>query len=101
MDQLSASPGVDSFISYIISEYSFRIRQGHTGQLSAITVFLFFIGSVARVFTTMQEVKDPILLWGFVLASALNGLLALQMVIYWNKSVKPRSGPRDTSKKTR
>jgi mannose-P-dolichol utilization defect protein 1 len=29
-------------------------RQGHTGQLSAITVFLLAAGSLARIFTSIQ-----------------------------------------------
>lgn len=29
-------------------------RNGHTGQLSAITVFLLFAGSLARIFTSIQ-----------------------------------------------
>lgn len=29
-------------------------RNGHTGQLSAITVFLLFGGSLARIFTSIQ-----------------------------------------------
>jgi hypothetical protein len=41
-----------------------------------------------RIFTTMQEVRDPILLTGFVLATVLNGVLALQMALYWNNSGK-------------
>jgi len=33
-----------------------------TGQLALITVLLAWAGNVARVFTTLQEVKDPLLL---------------------------------------
>ena len=31
-----------------------NFRQGHTGQLSAITVFLLTAGSLARIFTSIQ-----------------------------------------------
>lgn len=31
-----------------------NFRNGHTGQLSAVSVFLLFAGSLARIFTTMQ-----------------------------------------------
>lgn len=58
--------------------------QGSTGQLSAFTTFLFFAGSTARVFTTLKEVKDNIILAGFVLGSVFNGILVLQMLYYWN-----------------
>ena len=63
-----------------------NFRQGHTGQLSAFTVFMYFAGTLARVFTTIQEVQDPLILWGFLLATLFNGVLALQMVVYWNKT---------------
>lgn len=29
-------------------------RNGHTGQLSAITVFMLFGGALARIFTSVQ-----------------------------------------------
>jgi len=59
-------------------------RNGHTGQLSAFAVFLFLAGSVARVFTTFKEVKDPVLLAGTTLGAVLNAIIALQMIMYWN-----------------
>lgn len=31
-----------------------NFRNGHTGQLSAISVFLLFAGSLARIFTSLQ-----------------------------------------------
>ncbi|BFZ55354.1 hypothetical protein PYCC9005_002394 [Savitreella phatthalungensis] len=61
-------------------------RQRSTGQLSAFAVFNYLAGSLARVFTTAQEVKDPVLLWGFILGAALNAVLAFQTIIYWNNS---------------
>ncbi|KAI5803913.1 hypothetical protein EDC01DRAFT_611654 [Geopyxis carbonaria] len=59
-------------------------RQGSTGQLSAFAVFNYLLGSLARVFTTLAEVDDPLILWGFVAGAALNAVLAAQMVWYWN-----------------
>jgi len=37
-----------------------------TGTLSAITVFSYFLGSLARIYTTQQEVNDPLIMWGFI-----------------------------------
>ncbi|KAK9249241.1 hypothetical protein V1506DRAFT_527449 [Lipomyces tetrasporus] len=54
-----------------------------TGQLSAVSVFAYLAGSVARVFTTVQEVDDQIVLSGVVLGALLNGVLVVQMVMYW------------------
>ncbi|RKP34665.1 hypothetical protein BJ085DRAFT_14536 [Dimargaris cristalligena] len=61
-----------------------NFRNGHTGQLAAFTVLNSFLGCVVRVFTTLHEVNDSLILLGFVLASLLNGVLAFQMVYYWN-----------------
>ncbi|KPV74015.1 uncharacterized protein RHOBADRAFT_37877 [Rhodotorula graminis WP1] len=60
-------------------------RAGSTGQLSAFLVFNSLAGCLARVFTTRTETADPVLLWGFALGALLNGVLALQMLVYRNK----------------
>ncbi|KAI5280873.1 mannose-P-dolichol utilization defect 1 protein isoform X1 [Manis pentadactyla] len=59
-------------------------RNGHTGQLSAITVFLLFGGSLARIFTSVQETGDPLMAGTFVVSSLCNGLIAAQLLYYWN-----------------
>ncbi|XP_028654265.2 mannose-P-dolichol utilization defect 1b [Erpetoichthys calabaricus] len=59
-------------------------RNGHTGQLSAITVFLLFAGSLARIFTTVQETGDPLMILTFVVSSCCNGIIAAQLLYYWN-----------------
>jgi mannose-P-dolichol utilization defect protein 1 len=61
-------------------------KNGSTGQLSAFTVFNYLAGSLARVFTTMTEVNDPVIFWGFVVAAGLNAVLAAQMAYYWKTS---------------
>ncbi|KAI9136761.1 hypothetical protein BKA69DRAFT_99831 [Paraphysoderma sedebokerense] len=70
-------------------------KEGHTGQLSAFTIFAFFAGSVARVFTTMQEVNDGLILLSFALTSILNAVLVLQLMYYWN--VKPVDAKKKTA----
>jgi len=63
-----------------------QIKMNHqnrgTGQLAFVTVFLAWAGNVARVFTTLQEVKDPILLALFLTGTVLNGTVLLQFFIY-------------------
>jgi mannose-P-dolichol utilization defect protein 1 len=49
-----------------------------------LQVFNYLIGSLTRIFTTLQEVDDKLILYGFVAGFALNLVLALQMVYYWN-----------------
>ncbi|XP_051036213.1 mannose-P-dolichol utilization defect 1 protein isoform X1 [Phodopus roborovskii] len=59
-------------------------RNGHTGQLSAITVFMLFGGSLARIFTSVQETGDLLMAGVFVVSSFCNGLIAAQLLFYWN-----------------
>lgn len=62
---------------------------GTTGQLSAFTVFSSLLGTLARVFTTATETGDKTLWWSFVLASVLNGVIALQMLWHWKTPAEP------------
>ncbi|KAL7876031.1 hypothetical protein AOLI_G00109940 [Acnodon oligacanthus] len=61
-------------------------RNGHTGQLSAISVFLLFAGSLARIFTTVQETGDSLMALTYIISSCCNGLIAAQVLYYWNVS---------------
>ncbi len=57
-----------------------NVQQGTTGQLSSITTTLTFLGSLARIFTTMQEVgMDVSLLTGFGSAALLSAILLAQV----------------------
>lgn len=60
-------------------------RNGSTGNLSAFAVFNALLGCLARLFTTKQEVNDPLIFWGFAGAAILNAVIAGQVVMYWNK----------------
>lgn len=71
-----------SKIPQIIENYSNK----STGQLSAFAVFNYFAGSLARVYTTLIEVHDVIILSVFLLSTCLNCILAFQMVLYWNNN---------------
>jgi len=59
-------------------------KNGHTGQLSAITVFLLTAGSLARIFTSIQETGDQVMILTFVVSSSVNVIIALQVLYYWN-----------------
>ncbi|KAI1854191.1 hypothetical protein JX265_000595 [Neoarthrinium moseri] len=72
--------GVGSKIPQILAIW----QEGGTGQLSAFTVFNYLAGSLSRIFTTLQEVDDKLILYGFIAGFALNLVLAAQMVYYWN-----------------
>jgi len=71
-----------------------------TGQLSFITWFLNFAGSAARIFTTLQEVNDALVLLGFIASALLNGIIVCQIILYWkSKGVrKSKAQPTTTSR---
>lgn len=75
---------LSSKIPQILETY----RNKSTGQLSAFAVFNYFVGSLARVFTTVQETGDSLIFWGFALATVLNGVLVAQMIMYWDSSAE-------------
>lgn len=91
-------------------------REGGTGQLSAFTVshnlasppieatnvrkqanyiptqvFSYLFGSLSRIFTTLQEVPDKVILYSFIAGFALNAVLALQMVLYWKSPASKKT----------
>lgn len=75
-----------------------------TGQLSLITSYLNWSGTAARIFTTMQETQDPIMLSMFITSFVLNSIIMVQFVMYWNTasnvaaSTKKRSGSKKEKK---
>ncbi|XP_054161564.1 mannose-P-dolichol utilization defect 1 protein-like [Oppia nitens] len=59
---------------------------GNTGQLSAISATLLFLGSFARIFTSIQETGDQLVVITFTVASIANFILLTQIIYYWNKT---------------
>ncbi|RGB38030.1 hypothetical protein C1646_733270 [Rhizophagus diaphanus] len=86
----------DAFLSYLqaltipfsisskIPQIIINHKNSSTGQLSSFAVFGFTAGSLARIFTTLSEVDDSLLLSGYILGSIFNIILTIQMIIYWN-----------------
>ena len=90
-------------------------QNGGTGQLSAfavsvacttdlfprrlmlLQVFNYLAGSLTRIFTTLKEVDDNVLLYGFIAGFTLNAVLAGQLIYYWN--AKPNV-PQKSSKRS-
>ncbi len=81
--------GVASKVPQIVAIW----QAGGTGQLSAFTVFNYLAGSLSRIFTTLQEVDDKLILYSFVAGFALNAVLAAQMVYYWNAAPASKATP--------
>uniref|UniRef100_A0A8C7ZE25 Mannose-P-dolichol utilization defect 1 protein homolog n=1 Tax=Oryzias sinensis TaxID=183150 RepID=A0A8C7ZE25_9TELE len=90
-----------------------NFQNGHTGQLSAVSVFLLFAGSLARIFTSVQvrnhvttghassstrgaepdvpllffqETGDTLMALTYVISSTCNGVIAMQVLYYWKRS---------------
>ena len=62
-------------------------------------VFNYLAGSLSRIFTTLQEVPDPLILYGFVAAFTLNAVIAAQMVWYWNATGSKRTETKKLNQK--
>ncbi|KAF5863644.1 Mannose-P-dolichol utilization defect 1 protein [Aspergillus alliaceus] len=78
--------GVASKLPQIVTIW----REGGTGQLSAFAVFNYLAGSLSRIFTTLQEVDDKLILYGFIAGFSLNLILAAQMLYYWKTPTKAK-----------
>ncbi|KAL1899937.1 hypothetical protein Sste5346_002803 [Sporothrix stenoceras] len=86
--------GVASKIPQILAIW----QEGGTGQLSAFTVFNYLVGSLSRIFTTLQEVDDKLILYSFIAGFVLNAVLAAQMVYYWNAPSAKKAGKKSGNK---
>lgn len=73
------------FIYYQFHGFFISIK---SKRLTTNQVFNYLFGSLARVFTTIAEVDDPLILYGFLGGAFLNFVLAAQMVWYWNSGKK-------------
>ena len=63
-------------------------RAKSTGQAALPTFFLQFAGSVARVFTTLTQVGDPIMLASFSVNAILGFVMLVQFWLYYGKKEK-------------
>lgn len=76
-------------------------KEQSTGQLAFITSALNALGSLARVYTTVQEVGDPIMYVGVTVSTVLNGVILAQMLWYWNSSGSRSAGKSGAVKKAK
>jgi len=63
------------------------------GQLAFLTWFLNFAGTAARVFTTIQQTQDQVILFSFLVSLVLNGIIVFQILFYGN--AKTKTGKKD------
>lgn len=60
-------------------------RRKSTGELSPVTLGLQLLGNVARIFTTIAQVRDPLMFAGICVATCFNGTLFGQWMYYSRK----------------
>ncbi|XP_011641879.1 mannose-P-dolichol utilization defect 1 protein homolog [Pogonomyrmex barbatus] len=70
-------------ISKFIQAYTNYVN-GSTGQLSAATCFMLFFGSLARIFTSIQETGDATMITMYMCSTLANGIIVAQLLYYWN-----------------
>ncbi|KAK5645883.1 hypothetical protein RI129_004347 [Pyrocoelia pectoralis] len=65
-------------------------KNGTTGQLSAVTLIMLFGGSLARIFTSIQETGDFMIILTYLVSSSANFVLVLQLWYYWNVDISKK-----------
>ncbi|XP_058814854.1 mannose-P-dolichol utilization defect 1 protein homolog [Topomyia yanbarensis] len=75
-------------------------QNGSTGQLSAVTSFMLLAGSLARIFTSIQETGDQMMIITYGFSSFANAVIVLQLLYYWNADKEKRAVGSSASKKT-
>ena len=58
----------------------------------------YLLGSLSRIFTTLQEVDDPLILYGFCAGFVLNLVLFAQVVYYWNAPASKKTESKKLEK---
>lgn len=74
---------------------------GSTGQLSAVTCFMLFFGSLARIFTSVQETGDAIVVLTYCVSTLTNGIIILQLLYYWNAGIGGKKAAAKTKAATK
>ncbi|ALC39339.1 CG3792 [Drosophila busckii] len=82
-----------------LSQAMTNYKAGSTGQLSAATVIMMFAGSLARIFTSIQETGDTMIIVTFVASTFANGVILAQLLYYWNKPAAGAAAAKSKSKK--
>lgn len=96
---LLQTSSVGIFIASKVPQVITNFKNRSTGKLAFFTFFLNFAGSSARVFTTLQEVSDKIILTSAILGAVLNAIIAAQIIIFGDKGVAQASTKPQTQKK--
>lgn len=74
-----------------------NIRASSTGQLSAITVGLLFLGCVVRIATSWIETGDLLTVANYIISSLLNGTILAQILYYGGNAAAARKNTKKDS----
>ena len=78
-----------------------NFKAGSTGQLSVITCFMLWAGSLARIFTSAQETGDNTVILTYMTANFCNMVILGQILYYWNASPAGSRAAADKMKKAK
>ncbi|CRK93938.1 CLUMA_CG007465, isoform A [Clunio marinus] len=78
-----------------LSQAVTNYRNGGTGQLSAATCFMLFFGSLARIFTSIQETGDNMMILTYSVSTFANAVIIAQLLYYWNLPTGPKIPAHD------
>ncbi|EER03947.1 Mannose-P-dolichol utilization defect 1 protein, putative [Perkinsus marinus ATCC 50983] len=83
-----------------LPQIALNFKQGNTGHLAFLTFFLSFMGNLARIFTTLKQLNDPVTLASHVCAALCNGTIVAQILYYWN-ATKASNAQEEKGKKAK
>lgn len=81
-----------------LSQALTNYKNGSTGQLSAATCFMLLAGSAARIFTSIQETGDTMMVVIYCVSTFANAVIVAQLLYYWNKTTGPKIVAKDIDK---
>lgn len=82
-----------------LSQAFTNYKNGSTGQLSAVTCFMLLAGSLARIFTSIQETGDQMMVITYGCSSFANSVIVMQLLYYWNSDKNKKSTGKASPKK--
>ena len=91
---LIGSSGIPLVSISRISQIIISFRDKSTGPLSAFTFLMNIAGSVSRIFTSIKETGDIIIIISYVYSSLLSLIILIQIIYY------SRKGKEEPTKKT-
>jgi len=92
----TASVGI--FVMSKVPQVITNFKNRSTGKLALITFLLNTMGAAARVFTTLQEVPDNIILISASLGLLLNLIITVQVLVYGDRGVAKAAATEATKK---